>query len=196
MAMKNKKAAPAKPGPVRKAPRTAEPPVRTPHSEAYEAALRAYGEALDLLRKKDFAGALPRFRAVESQNRNEPELADRARTYAALCERKLAPPASAPQSADERYYLAILRGNQGRYDEAATLLDQALSAEPSSPRVLYARASIRALQGKTDQAVADLRAAISGEPLLRHQAANDPDYERIRNEAAFIDVIEPSHAGA
>jgi tetratricopeptide (TPR) repeat protein len=194
MAIKNKKAAPAKPS-GRKAIKTAEPPVRAPHSEAYEAALRAYGEALDLLRKKDFAAALPRFRAVESQNRNEPELADRARTYATLCERKLAPPAAAPQSVEERYYLAILRGNQGRYDEAAALLDQALSAEPS-PRVLYARASIRALQGKTDQAVADLRAAISGEPLLRHQAANDPDYERIRNEAAFIDVIEPSHAGA
>ena len=195
MALKNKKAAPAKPVSGRKAIKIAEPPVRAPHSEAYEAALTAYGEALDLLRKKDFAAALPRFRAVESQNRNEPELADRARTYATLCERKLAPPAAAPQSVDERYYLAILRGNQGRYDEAAALLDQALSAEPS-PRVLYARASIRALQGKTDQAVADLRAAISGEPLLRHQAANDPDYERIRNEAAFIDVIEPSHAGA
>ena len=130
------------------------------------------------------------------ENRNEPELADRARMYAALCERKLAPPASAPQSAEERYYLGVLRGNQGRLDEAASLLDQALAAEPSSPRVLYARASIRALQGKTEQAVADLRAAIAGEPLLRHQAANDPDYERIRNEAAFIDVIEPSHAGA
>jgi len=196
MAMKNKKAAPAKPGPGRKAPRTAEPPVRAPHSEAYEAALTSYGEALDLLRKKDFEAALPRFRVVEQQNRNEPELADRARMYASLCERKLAPPASVPQSTEERYYLAILRGNQGRLDEAASLLDQALAAEPSSPRVLYARASIRALQGKTDQAVADLRAAISGEPLLRHQAANDPDYERIRNEAAFIDVIEPSHAGA
>ena len=195
MPLKNKKAAPAKPASGRKAIKIAEPPVRAPHSEAYEAALTAYGEALDLLRKKDFAAALPRFRAVERQNRNEPELADRARTYATLCERKLAPPAAAPQSVDERYYLAILRGNQGRYDEAAALLDQALSAEPS-PRVLYARASIRALQGKTDQAVADLRAAISGEPLLRHQAANDPDYERIRNEAAFIDVIEPSHAGA
>ena len=196
MPMKNKKAAPAKPASSRKAIKIAEPPVRAPHSEAYETALTAYGVALDLLRKKDFAAALPRFRVVESQNRNEPELADRCRTYATLCERKLAPPAAAPQSTEERYYLAILRGNQGRHDEAASLLDQALAAEPSSPRVLYARASIRALQGKTELAVADLRVALAGEPLLRHQAANDPDYERIRNEAAFIDVIEPSHAGA
>ena len=194
--MKNRKAVPAKAAPTRKAPRTADAPVRAPHSEAYETALRAYGEALDLLRRKDFAGALERFRAVEAANRNEPELADRARTYAILCNRKLAPPDRAPQSTEERYYLGILRGNQGRFDEAASLLDQALAAEPASPRVLYARASIRALQGKTEQAVADLRAAIAGEPLLRHQAANDPDYERIRNEAAFIDVIEPSHAGA
>jgi tetratricopeptide (TPR) repeat protein len=196
MAMKSKKAAPAKPVSSRKAIKIAEPPVRAPHSEAYETALRAYGEALDLLRRKDFAGALPRFKAVEAGNRNEPELADRARTYAIFCERKLAPPDRPPQSTEERYYLGVLRGNQGRLEEAATLLDQALTSEPSSTRVLYARASVRAMQGKTDQAVADLRAAIAGEPLLRHQAANDPDYERIRNEAAFIDVIEPSHAGA
>ena len=70
MALKNKKAAPAKPVSTRKAIKIAEPPVRAPHSEAYEAALTAYGEALDLLRKKDFASALPRFRAVASQNRN------------------------------------------------------------------------------------------------------------------------------
>jgi tetratricopeptide (TPR) repeat protein len=196
MAMKNKKAPAAKAGPVRKPIPTAETPARAPHTEAYETALRAYGDALNLLRHGDFGGALQGFQAVESANRNEPELADRARTYIALCARKLAPPAPTPQSADERYYLGVLRGNQGRLDEAAGLLDQALAAEPASPRVLYARASIRALQGKTEQAVADLRAAIAGEPLLRHQAANDPDYERIRNEAAFIDVIEPSHAGA
>jgi tetratricopeptide (TPR) repeat protein len=196
MATKSKKAAPAKTRPARKAPRTSEAPVRAPHSEAYDAALESYGEALGMLRKGDYSGALERFRKVESANRDEQELADRARTYAALCARKLAPPDRAPQSAEERYYLGVLRANEGRFDEAAALLDQALAAEPSSPRVLYARASLRALQGRTDGAVADLRAAIAGEPLLRHQAANDPDYERIRNEAAFIDVIEPSHAGA
>src|SRR6186713_1250876 len=65
MPLKNKKAAPAKPASGRKAIKIAEPPVRAPHSEAYETALTAYGVALDLLRKKDFAAALPRFRTVE-----------------------------------------------------------------------------------------------------------------------------------
>jgi hypothetical protein len=30
---------------------------------------------------------------------------------------------------------------------------------------------------------------------LRFQASNDPDFDRVRDEAAFIDVIEPTPAG-
>ena len=41
-----------------------------------------------------------------------------------------------------------------------------------------------------------LRRAVAAEPTLRFQASNDSDFERIRDDAAFIDVIEPTPAGA
>ena len=200
MATKTKKAAPKAAAPRKAAGsgaasgRTA--PERAPHSEAYEAALRDYTAALELLRRGDFARARDGFAAVERGNPGEPELADRARMYATLCGRRLAPAAAPPSSAEDRYFQAIVRSNAGRPDEAVPLLDAALHEEPDSARYLYARASAHALLGRADAAVADLRRAITADPQLRYQASNDPDFERVRDDAAFIDVIEPTPAGA
>ena len=52
------------------------------------------------------------------------------------------------------------------------------------------------MQGNAVAAVEDLRQAIAADPKLRYQAANDGDFEKIRDEAAFIDLIEPTPAGA
>lgn len=170
-------------------------PTRPQRSEAYESALTEYAAAFDLLHKHEYATALPRFRALEKANPDEPELAERSRTYAAFCERKLSPAPARPGTADDCYHQGVVRANAGKLEEAVSLFDQALGLEPSSARVLYARASTRALQGNTAAAVADLRQAIAVEPKVRHQAANDPDFEKIRDEAAFIDVIEPTPTG-
>ncbi len=53
-----------------------------------------------------------------------------------------------------------------------------------------------ALAANADNAVGDLRQAISLDPTLRFQAVNDSDFERIREEPGFIDIIEPTSAGA
>jgi hypothetical protein len=68
--------------------------------------------------------------------------------------------------------------------------------EPESPRFLYARASAAAIQGDAESAVKDLRRAIAADPQVRFQAGNDPDFESIREEPAFIDIIEPTPTGA
>ena len=198
MATKSRKAAAKPAAPVKKAvrPAAARAQAPAPHSEAYEAALREYAQALDLMRRGSFAEARDKFAAIEAANGNEPELADRARTYGTLCARRARTDPAEPGSTEERYLLGVVRSNEGRLDEAAALLDRVLRDEPGSARALYARASVRALQGRVDLAIADLRPALSAEPTLRFQAANDPDFEKIRNEAAFIDLIEPTPAGA
>jgi tetratricopeptide (TPR) repeat protein len=201
MATKGKKAAPREAA-AKKTARSAMPlksrkaPERAPHSEAYEAALKDYTGGLELLRKGDVARALETFKRLEGSDTDEPELADRARTYALLCARRLAPATPAPKTAEQCYLVGVVRGNEGRYDEAGELLDRALKEEPDSARYLYARASIRALQGRTEAAVADLRRAVAGDGKLRFQASNDPDFEKVRDDAAFIDVIEPSSVRA
>ena len=86
----------------------------------------------------------------------------------------------------------MLHANAGRLDEALRHLDRAVAAEPGSAAYLYARAAARALQGNSAAAASDLRAAIRIDPSCRHQAANDSDFERIRDEAVFIDVMDPA----
>ncbi len=197
MTMKKKPA--SKLGPGKKTGRLLETPQmrrRPEHSAAYEATLKDYTAALELVHRGDYAAALERFRSVEKAAAEEPELAERARTYAALCTRRLAPSAPRPETAEGCYHLGVVRTNEGKLDEAVSLFDAALRLEPGSSRVLYARASARALQGATAAAVADLRQAVAADPRLRYQAANDPDFEKIRDEAAFIDVIEPTPTGA
>ena len=168
--------------------------VATNESLAYETAVKDYVSALELLRKGDFERAKERFRAVQAGAPNEPELGDRADIYARICERKLAGEPDTP-SGDERYRQAVFLSNAGESDAAIELLDRALAEDPTSVESLYVRACAWALKGVPDKAVRDLRQAISLDSKLRFQAVNDPDFEKIREEPAFIDIIEPTPTG-
>ncbi len=163
---------------------------------AYEQAVQDYAAALETMRKGDFAKAQPLFQAVADGDHDEPTLADRARTYARICAQKLAESAPAPEGSEDRYLRAVYLLNEGRADEAVELLDLALRDNPASARFFYARASAHALKRRADKAVDDLRQAIAIDPTTRFQAVNDADFEGIREEPAFIDIIEPTPAGA
>jgi len=165
-------------------------------TEAFEVALKEYEGALELVRKGGFAEARERLLALAAENRNEPVLSDRARTWAGACAKRIAAAAPAPQTAEERYFEAVSRLNDGRPKEAKALLDAAVAAEPGEGSYWYARAAAHAGLRDAEAAAADLRRAISLTPHLRFQAAQDTAFEPVRDEASFIDVIEPSAAGA
>ena len=176
---------------TRKAPEGNSPP----RHESYDQAVAAFAAALDLLHRGDHAAARERFLALAATAHDEPALIERAHSFARVCERRSAGPPAEPASADERYHRAVALANAGDLDPAIRLLDRVLEDEPSSVRALYARASTWALKRNADAAVADLRRAIQSEPRVRFQAVNDPDFEPIREEPAFIDLIEPSPTG-
>jgi len=166
------------------------------HEREYNLLVTQFGEALETFNKGDLAGAKTRFEELVAACHDEPVMTDRALVYIRVCERKLAPGDPEAQTAHERYYHAVLLANEGRADEALPLLDRALQEDPSSAMYLYARASVWAMKGNVDSAVSDLRQAIAVDPQVRFQAANDPDFEAIREEPAFIDIIEPTPSGA
>lgn len=167
-------------------------PPKRQQSAAYEQALRTYTAALEHFHRGAYGDALEALRSLDAISAEEPELAGRARVYAALCERKLRGGGHEPRTAEERYQLGVARANEGRLDEALRLLEQAIREDPRHPGYLYARASVRALQGNAEAAAADLRKAIELEPRLRYQAANDPDFQPVRDDPRFVDVIEPT----
>lgn len=165
-------------------------------SEQYEKTLVGYGKTIELVRKGEFEKAIPQLKELQKEAAGEDELSDRIRTYLTICKQRLAPPPPEPSTADGRYYRAVVLANNGQLEQALHLLNQSLNESPGSATLLYTRASVWALQGNGDAAVADLQQAIAIEPTLRFQATNDPDFENVRDDAAFIDVIEPTPAGA
>ncbi len=165
-------------------------------SEEYEKLLSDYGKAVEAVRKGDFAGARKQFEALSGTAGEEEELADRIRTYMTICDQRLAPAMPEPADGEERYLRAVVLANDGQLEQALHLLNQCLNESPGSASLLYARASVWALQGNGQAAVADLQQAIAIEPTLRFQASNDPDFEKVRDDASFIDIIEPTPTGA
>ncbi len=167
----------------------------TDESLAYETAVKNYESALGLLRKGDFERAKEQLRAVQVAAPKELELVDRAEIYLRVCDRKLAAEPDEP-SGSQLYRQAVFLSNAGESDAAIELLDRVLAEDPASIECLYVRACAWALKGVADKAVRDLRQAISLDPKVRFQAVNDPDFEKIREEPAFIDIIEPTPTGA
>lgn len=198
MAPTKKKAAASEESPV-----SAQEPTRTPATfkprniAAYEAAVEQFATASALFLKGKFAEAQPYFEAVaEVATPDEPILSDRARTYSSICGRKIAAPASGGDDADALYHRGVVAANAGRLDEAWTLLDKAIGHRPGDASILYARASVRGLQGNAEGAASELKKSVAIDPKFRFQAASDSDFDKVRDEAAFIDIIEPSNAGA
>jgi tetratricopeptide (TPR) repeat protein len=172
-------------------------PVKPRNIAAYEAAVAEYQQASELFAKKQYAEAKSHFDSVATAaTADEPILADRARTYASICARQSAAPSAGHDDAESLYHHGVVAANAGRLDEAWTLLERALVMRPTDASILYARASVRGLQGNVDGAASELKKALAIDPTFRFQAVSDSDFDRVRDEAAFIDVIEPSHAGA
>jgi len=172
-------------------------PFKPRNIAAYEAAVEQFASASRLFVKGQFAEAQPHFAAVaEAAAADEPILSDRARTYASICGRKIAIPSPVGEDADALYHRGVVAANAGRLDEAWSSLEKAVSWNPNDASILYARASVRGLQGHAEGAASELKKAVALDPRFRFQAASDSDFDKVRDEAAFIDIIEPSNAGA
>ncbi len=161
----------------------------------YERAISSFSSGVQLIQAGNFTKAKDVFNEVLDAVKDEPVLAERSRMYVAVCERRLAPIIEPGSTVDDLYYRAVMESNDGNASEAIKLLDQAMQQTPNSAKLLYARASAWAISGRADSAVSDLRQAIALDPTLRFQAVNDFDFERIREEPSFIDIIEPTSAG-
>ncbi len=169
---------------------------KTNESTMYEQAVASFGNGIELLRTGDYAKAKEVFSGILGSLKDEPVLMERCRMYMGVCDQRMSPAPEQGTSTDDLYYRAVLASNGGDVTKAIRLLDQALQQAPNSAKLLYARASAWALSANAESAVSDLRQAIGLDPALRFQAVNDSDFERIREEPGFIDIIEPTSTGA
>lgn len=77
----------------------------------------------------------------------------------------------------------------GKYGEAADRALPLVEAHPEYPLLVYNLACCEALAGRTEDAIAHLRQAMEGGDLARKLAAEDSDFDSIRNEPAFRELV-------
>ena len=77
----------------------------------------------------------------------------------------------------------------GEYAEAADRGRELIEAHPEYAGPLYNLACCESLAGRTDDAIKHLRLAIEGNEPFRPMAAEDSDFDAIRDEPAFKELV-------
>ena len=78
---------------------------------------------------------------------------------------------------------------QGQYDEVVERGRDLIEAHPEYPELVYNLACCEALSGRTDDAIAHLEQAVESAERLREYAKGDSDFDAIREQPAFKDVV-------
>ena len=82
----------------------------------------------------------------------------------------------------------------GEYAEAADQGRELIEAHPEYAGPLYNLACCESLAGRTDDAIKHLRLAIDRHEPFRSLAAEDSDFDPIRDEAAFKELVQGNAA--
>ena len=77
----------------------------------------------------------------------------------------------------------------GEYVEAADRGRELMEAHPEYPGVAYNVACVESLAGREEDAIKHLRLAIEGSERFRKLAAEDSDFDAIRDEPAFKELV-------
>jgi len=154
-------------------------------------ALKEFERGVNHFHKQNYSEALDRFQAILKEFPEERELVDRAQVYARVCAQMSNTRAPQPRKPEDCFYFGVMKANEADYDEAVKYLDRALQANPRDEKVHYVMASTLALKGERDTAIKHLREAIQIDKGNRIFARNDPDFEPIRDDEAFQNLIHP-----
>ena len=171
-----------------------QPPVARRPPVDHQRAVKAFELGLESFYRKDFKRAVEAFRAIVANYPHESEILDRAQTYLRICEKSSQQKPSRPQTADDHYKLGILRYNEGDLDAAVELFAKALTLDARNDKVHYVLAAAHALRGEGDEALKALKRAIEINPDNRIFAANDGDFELLRERGEFKSLVD--HAAA
>ncbi len=188
--------------PTRAAARPAAPPARTaprgpqrPQPKAVERdngfkdQVSHFESAMRLFHRGEFEKARELYRqAAAGPNR---EMAHTAGMHINMCERRLSSQQPEPETAEERYTLAVALMNQGRLADAEAQFRESLRMHESADHVHYSLSLCLGLQGKLDDAGRHLLRAIELRPQNRALARSDPDFLPIAHRPALRVILYP-----
>lgn len=153
-----------------KAPVAAQAPVKTPAAlqmEVWVQAVRNFSQGR-------FAEALRLFSEVAKGPARD--VADKARTYIQVCERRMGQANMDLRTAEDHFNYGVERLNARDFEKARTHLGRAATLDPAGEHILYTLALCCGLTGDQDGAFENLRRAIELEPRNRVIARQDPEF--------------------
>ena len=77
----------------------------------------------------------------------------------------------------------------GRYAEIADRGAELIAAHPEYPDLIYNLACCESLAGRKADAIEHLKLAIDGSPRFRSMAADDSDFDQVRDDPAFKELM-------
>lgn len=161
-----------------------------PRVKQHAQALDLFEKGVKALGRKDHAKAKAHFEDLLERYAEEYDVAERTRIYVTICERALDKrTAFRPKSTEDLLAWGVLLHNQGDYAEAIKQFRKATESEPKNDHALYCLAASSARAGDTDAALEALRGAIAVSPESRAQARSDSDFDPLREEDAFLDLV-------
>jgi tetratricopeptide (TPR) repeat protein len=154
-------------------------------------AVEFFEKAMKSLTKRDFAKAQEHFEALLAAHSEERDVAERARLYLGLCQRALEKrPSFKPKGFEELLSYGVFLHNKGEFEEALKHFGHAAEQQPKNEHVLYCIAASAAQAGDVAGALKSLRAAIQLSPASRAQAMADADFDPIRENEEFVEILD------
>ncbi|HEU4401300.1 MAG TPA: tetratricopeptide repeat protein, partial [Candidatus Polarisedimenticolia bacterium] len=124
----------------------------------------------------------------------ERELLDRAQVYVRICGSLMDRKVAQPRRPEDAFYFGVIKANEGDYEEALKHLEKALQVSPKDEKIHYVLASTLALRGERQEALKHLKDAIDLNATNRIYAGNDPDFEPLREDEEFQNLVHPEEA--
>ncbi len=165
------------------------PPERI-RSRQFASAVQVYEAGIKAMHAEEFEKAIKCFNRIVDEHSDEPEIQERAKVLLHACEKKIHEKGrTVLRSVDDHYNVGIAELNRRSLDSAIQHLQHALKLAPKADHVLYALAAANALQGNRDQALQHLGHAIQYRPENRFQALRDTDFDSLKEDADFRQLV-------
>jgi len=153
--------------------------------DAYEKSLAAYGQAIKIFRKGDFAKAQELFKAFLEKHPEEKELVDRAKIYLSLTESRLDKESIQLKTFEDYYQYGVYKLNQEDYDQALKLLIKAKEKEPKEGKIPYLMSLIYSQMGDVEKCLEALKEAVHLDKFYGILAQNETAFESIWEDKKF-----------
>ncbi len=166
------------------------PAVHLPGGEPPSASavqLKAYERAVRLFSQRNLTEAREGF--LEAAKGPAPQIADKARSYVQICDRRTGAAAAPVSTADDHFNCGVERLNARDVEQARHHFDRALLLQPDAEHVLYTMALCCGLAGDGDGAYENLKRAIDLEPRNRILARQDPEFSALASQLPALRAL-------